>query len=713
MHAWRAAPAALAALTACQLPLDRATCPCAEGWFCCESSQLCVADRTLADEPECAGLPPTTYTNPVADAPVSNPAILRDGTTYYAYSDGFDLDRIHIMSSPDLVRWTAIGGALVAPVAWADSSGSSFTSPSVVRFDSNPPDRQLVLYFTAQHTGTGERCIGVATAEDPRGPFTAAAEPLICPAGGAQDPSFISGTEKLPFPQLVYRQNGSVIRLYNEVLTPDGLSVLSSDGRRLIFEASPGWWHHGIVERPAFVKDNDDLYLFFAGAAAGGVDRAIGWSPCHEGYGILSACLRQTYLGTWMVGDAKVASLGGPQVFYDGSWWIAYHARDASSCSSTTCSGPPTLRIDKLCFKHGLPRTTGPSTGPVPLARHADCSADVPSKPLNVEAFQDELVVPQPATVTSREGGHTAPLDGRLLWAFSDTGLNTCPSCGLFNGTAALGVPAPATTNAAWAEEPLDADGFPSPFIPYTASDAAPGGGTFKIRVGGLLTLSPLSSDALVVFVRSTPGASSVAHSIGLARVHAGATRVDRNPAVSPLACNPTCLFDSDVVADLARGGVYDRPFLHDDMLYLVGAGKLARAPLDSINARVAWRFWNGASWLEGYKQAVVTPNLRGTFSYDAYLDLYVALGEGAPPNAHHLVIATASALTGPWTAPKTLRVADQGCPGMETGAHGWIHHPSLAMNGGRTFAVSYIRPGEYGTPCPNQVRLSYINLAP
>jgi hypothetical protein len=239
MHAWRAAPAALAALTACQLPLDRATCPCAEGWFCCESSQLCVADRTLADEPECAGLPPTTYTNPVADAPVSNPAILRDGTTYYAYSDGFDLDRIHIMSSPDLVRWTAIGGALVAPVAWADSSGSSFTSPSVVRFDSNPPDRQLVLYFTAQHTGTGERCIGVATAEDPRGPFTAAAEPLICPAGGAQDPSFISGTEKLPFPQLVYRQNGGVIRLYNEVLTPDGLSVLSSDGRRLIFEASP------------------------------------------------------------------------------------------------------------------------------------------------------------------------------------------------------------------------------------------------------------------------------------------------------------------------------------------------------------------------------------------------------------------------------------------------------------------------------------------
>lgn len=36
--------AALAALAACQLSLDHAVCPCAEGWTCCAASQVCVAE---------------------------------------------------------------------------------------------------------------------------------------------------------------------------------------------------------------------------------------------------------------------------------------------------------------------------------------------------------------------------------------------------------------------------------------------------------------------------------------------------------------------------------------------------------------------------------------------------------------------------------------------------------------------------------------------
>jgi hypothetical protein len=714
---WRpGALVALATLAGCQLPLDHAPCPCSEGRLCCAYNQVCVAEAG-----ECPA--PTTYANPVFVGPLSNPTIIREGETYYAYSDGFDLHRIRIMSSPDLVSWRGLGGAFSASaVAWADAStGSNFTSPSVVRFDGNPEDQRFVLYFTAMHAGTGEPCIGVASAGDPQGPFIAAAEPLICPSGGGQDPSLVAGSETFGYPQLLYRENGPVPGLYNRVLNPDGLSIRSGLGPGLLLEAHPGWWHQGIVERPTIATGVGGTYLFFAGTPAGGIDRAIGWSPCVVRLGVVITCSRQTYLGTWMAGDSSVASVGGPQVFKDGeNWWMVYDGRQPRSCSGDSCSGPATLRIDKLCFEHGLPRTNGPSSGPQIIRRHVDCSADVPGEPLIVESIADELVVPQPATVTARDRGHTAPVQGRLLWSFSDTDINACPPCGIDNGTAALGVPAPATTNAAWTEEPLDANGFPLPFIPYTAHDVAPGEGYFRIQVGGMQPVpdrpvdGPLDRgrDALVVFLRSVPGAGSDGHSIGLARVHSGATQVDRDARVSPLACNPTCLFDSSIVADRVQGGVYDRPFVHDEYLYLSGSGKLARAPLDDIDTRSAWRFWNSIEWVADFTQATAVPNLHGTLSYNAYLDQYVALGEGAWPNLHHLVISTAPSPSGPWSPPQTLHVADHGCPTKETAARAWVDHPWLAMNGGRTFAVSYFRPGDYGTSCPSQVRLTYINLA-
>ncbi|MGH9886871.1 MAG: hypothetical protein ACREBE_15175 [bacterium] len=36
----------LTALTACQLKLEGASCPCAGGWVCCTDRQVCVPDGT-------------------------------------------------------------------------------------------------------------------------------------------------------------------------------------------------------------------------------------------------------------------------------------------------------------------------------------------------------------------------------------------------------------------------------------------------------------------------------------------------------------------------------------------------------------------------------------------------------------------------------------------------------------------------------------------
>jgi hypothetical protein len=79
----------------------------------------------------------STYTNPVVSGLSANPFVLKSGSTYYAYVNGFDYFLplpVMALSSTDLVTWTQVGNVLppASAGAWADtSSGWRFSSPSV------------------------------------------------------------------------------------------------------------------------------------------------------------------------------------------------------------------------------------------------------------------------------------------------------------------------------------------------------------------------------------------------------------------------------------------------------------------------------------------------------------------------------------------------------------------------------------------------------
>ena len=398
---------------------------------------LAVSDSDPVATPGPAADPSTTapdavdYANPLVEGLTRNPSILRaEDDTYYAYVEGFDLDgplRVVAYTSPDLATWTMVGDVLDSAGAWADgSSGSGFTTPAVRVVPDNPPAARYVMYVTAPSLGGGPSCVAIATAPTPDGPFVGADQPLLCPPGGAGDASPVPGSD-----QVVYRAAQPEPGIYAVNLTPDGTAVAPDAEPRLVLGTEEGVLRRGVVERPAVARDADGgTYLFVrTGDAADGV----GWAPCVTAGSEITTSAGRRQLGSWLAGTGEVGAIGGVQVFADdGNQWIAYHATPAASCEGATCSGVATMRLDKLCFAHGQPRTTGPSTGPQTTERHADCSADVPGAPLAVTAVADDVRVAQPPEVTLREGGATVPVGGRLLWLFSDTYLD--PAAGSPDG---------------------------------------------------------------------------------------------------------------------------------------------------------------------------------------------------------------------------------------------------------------------------------------
>jgi hypothetical protein len=686
----------------------------------------------------------TTYANPVSGGLGVNPSILKVGSTYYAYLSGFDFFLpfpVMALQSTDLASWTQVGNVLANAGAWANaSSGRNFSSPSVRHIASNPASSRYVMYFTGKQAGTGKKCIGVATSSSPTGPFSGAAQPLICPSGGAQDPSGVVLPDGNPYQEVVYKKNGANPGIYNQVLTANGLSTHPSLSMPyFLFAAHPTWWHNGTVERPTITIDaSNNVYLLFSGAAPNTDKRAIGWTPCSQIFGIVTGCSRQTHLGTFISGSASVSSPSGPQVFYDGAQqWLVYDGLPGGACGPTTCTGTRSMRVDKLCFAHGQPRTNAPSSGAQTLARNTNCSADIPGAPVVVQSVTDNLVLSQPAKISFRDGGATTALNGRVLWMFSD-GFGRAPCQSLLTNSAALGVPAPGATSPHWSTAPLDAKGCASQFIPFTTAEV-----TFnqahqttdgkRVALWEQAGIPLPNGDALAFFLKlihdpdidgtgPDTGCNICYEFIGNGAVHvpAGSTVANRSPSLSPAACNPTCLFSSS-------DGAFGRPFVNDGFVYAYDGDRLARAPLGSIETRSAWRFWTDApSWSPLVTDADPVPGLHeqpdpwnvdglaSQVTYNPYLDRYVNIVGDNFFDANRIMLQTAPAPEGPWTPEVLVHDAATHACAPNLKPYGALQSLELTSDGGRTIPFTYARPGPmFGmdAACPGQVRMAMLRF--
>jgi hypothetical protein len=285
-----------------------------------------------------------------------DPFVLRDGGTYYAYATNSAEGNIQIISSTDLVHWTAIGNALPGLPRWAAPDAT--WAPSVWQIAGT-----YVLYFSAVVAGPhgGEQCISAATASQPQGPFVDdSSAPLECQPGenGSIDPSPFVDADGTPYLQWKSNgANGQPATIWSEQLDSSGTGFAAgATAARLLVPSQ--YWQGGVVEAPDLVLVDGRYLLFYSGNQWNSDRYAVGVAVCRGPLGPCSESAAAPLLST----GAQMAGPGGEDVFTDeaGNWWIAF---DAWIPGAVGYPHSRVLYLRQLTFPDGTPEVAVPSAG--------------------------------------------------------------------------------------------------------------------------------------------------------------------------------------------------------------------------------------------------------------------------------------------------------------------------------------------------------------
>lgn len=117
-------------------------------------------------------------TNPVLDRNFPDPTVIFYKGTYYAYATNGNQCNIQLASSLNLVEWKPEADAMPEKPNWASQD---FWAPHVL-FD--PSLQKFVMFYSGESKdNVMGKCLGVAFADEPTGPFIDMGTPLICGEG--------------------------------------------------------------------------------------------------------------------------------------------------------------------------------------------------------------------------------------------------------------------------------------------------------------------------------------------------------------------------------------------------------------------------------------------------------------------------------------------------------------------------------------------------
>jgi arabinan endo-1,5-alpha-L-arabinosidase len=311
----------------------------------------------------CATLPERTYVNPVIDRDFPDPALLRaaDGW-FYAYatqgeSNGRMLN-IQVARSRDLVRWTLMGDALPGKPRWA-STTQDFWAPHVIH------DGQLgryVMYYSARPDAREGKCLAVATAREPAGPFVDAGDPLACGDDIEHIDPMAFDDPRSGKRLLYWGSGGKPIRV--QELSPDRMRFLPGGARVDVVFPDASKPYRSLIEG-AWVRFRDGTYyLFYSG------DRCCTREPSYA----LMVARSNSASGPFealgrpiLERSAAWVAPGHNSVVEDdeGNDWIAYHAIAAGGTRARR------MLLERIVYREGWPRIAGdrPSDQPQPGPR--------------------------------------------------------------------------------------------------------------------------------------------------------------------------------------------------------------------------------------------------------------------------------------------------------------------------------------------------------
>ncbi len=302
-----------------------------------------------------------------------------------------------------------------------------------------------------------------------------------------------------------------------------------------------------------------------------------------------------------------------------------------------------------------------------------------------INAVREIGAIGKPASVAVRDGGASAIIGGKLLWYFADTIFRprSVDGVNLRANTAALADPAtPLIVN-----EPLDANGAPYQFVPFTPEEQAYNESSDDRIALWPGSVVPNGQKGIVFYSKwkILPGPLNYEFiGTGIASVKKGKTVAVRAPRFLFNAPEPS--FDQ---ANLIGSYVYVYGRIRNGSQFLpVG---VARVPLEEIGRRSAYRFWNGSDWVSDINQVEpVLYSIPGSVSvsYNAHLGKYLAIHSAL--FSEKILMHVADKPEGQWSAPVEAFTGRASAEGYNYAAR---EHPELARDNGQTIFITYFNP--------------------
>ena len=299
-----------------------------------------------------------TFTNPVLDQDFPDPDVLKVGDVYYAYATNGNDINIQAARSTDLVHWEVLADALPELPTWAVQKFGWAWAPEVF----SPGAGEYVMYFTARFAigFDGTQCIGVATSDDPAGPFVSSnPEPFICQTdqGGSIDPSSFVDSDSQRY--VLWKNDGNSsgykVWLYIQEVSDDGLT-LQGEARQLL--SVDQRWEGTLVEAPTLWQQDGKYYLFYSANAYYDRRYATGYAVADNIFGPYVKAeepLIATDLAAGLVGPGGQDVVTGPQ----GGTWIVFHG--------WAPDGYRRLYIAPLDWQNGMPTLGLNGRDPLPV----------------------------------------------------------------------------------------------------------------------------------------------------------------------------------------------------------------------------------------------------------------------------------------------------------------------------------------------------------
>jgi hypothetical protein len=314
-----------------------------------------------------------------------DPTIVRDGSTYYAYSTMTGGSFLPVMTSTDLVTWTTRGaydypggcphlpfddtyfndGLPCAP-DWAYKANNGHPrldaeviAPGVIKNGST-----WLAYTTVrtQLPPNERHCIGVATASSPLGPFTHVGGPLQCDSdpGGSRDAEAYRDTNGDLY--LLWKSEGNPnppfapTRIWTRKLNSAGTGFAAGSSAVPLIQTSQPW-EGFVIENPSMIRWNDKWWLFYSGNEWQSGNYATGYAACAGPTGPCSKPSSQPLLKS----TGFILGPGGASAFTDtaGRLRLGFHWWNAPYTSYPTdpgCDGPEPGTGAPYCISQGQRR---------------------------------------------------------------------------------------------------------------------------------------------------------------------------------------------------------------------------------------------------------------------------------------------------------------------------------------------------------------------